>query len=76
MKISYGFEHKTSIKQDVIREINVTKRQLEPRVFLQLVLQRYGANKIKRFKNKRNTCTEVIGLENVEHNKEKENLEK
>ena len=47
LKISDGFEHETSIKQDEIRPMNTTKSQEELRILLHPVLQRPDANEIK-----------------------------
>ena len=72
MKIIDGFEHKTSIRQDEIGKTNATKIQEELREILRSGLQMPEANKIKRFKHKIKTHAEVIGLENVVCDKEKE----
>ena len=73
VNISDGFEHKTSIRQDIIRTTNATKSQEELRAFLHPALQSPEANKTKRFKHKRKSHAEVTWLENVACNKEKEN---
>ena len=63
LKISKGFEHKASIKKRRNNAMNAMKSQEELREFFRSVLQRPEAKKVKRFKTKRKTHAEVIGLQ-------------